>query len=332
MEQNGFSIPLALVWDLLFQEREGNNPNTSSNHGWQWSLEQTLLKESNQSIVGKCGQNFKGIYFECRFNFRCQLGGATLLFWGFFLPLERKGHPESPKQHRTVLKQTTPAEQWTKETFNNWLSFHSSSFFCVSPFVSNHFCVYYPRCLLPCVWVHGPRPNGAARIWLGTFLRGPYQVFHETVNGGAGLLSQKEFPSSRHQVLQHLTEQQVTWEWIHFSFPRALPGFSWEYPVLSSPWVCSGAGAVRRISSVITIKCLDIHLKKILWNTGLLGRVCNADDTEFLVLFFLFLYFFEAFCHKWRIKPGISSSDSCTRGFVRPFLLQGGFPHSLSGV
>lgn len=83
---------------------------------------------------------------------------------------------------------------------------------------------------------------------------------------------------------------------------------------------------MRRISSVITIKCLDIHLKKILWNTGLLGRVCNADDTEFLVLFFLFtLYFFEVFCHKWRIKPGISSRDSCTRGFVRPFCFRGGF-------
>lgn len=35
VEQEGFSIPLALVWDLLFQEREGNNPNTSSNHAWQ---------------------------------------------------------------------------------------------------------------------------------------------------------------------------------------------------------------------------------------------------------------------------------------------------------
>lgn len=95
--------------------------------------------------------------------------------------------------------------------------------------------LYFTRCLLPCVWVHGPWLNGAARIWLGTFLRGPYQVFHETVNGRSGLLSQKEFPSSRYQVLQHLTEQQVTWQSTRFfasSFPCILPGFSWKHSVV----------------------------------------------------------------------------------------------------
>lgn len=95
--------------------------------------------------------------------------------------------------------------------------------------------LYFTRCLLPCVWVHGPWLNGAARIWLGTFLRGPYQVFHETVNGRSGLLSQKEFPSSRYQVLQHLTEQQVTWQSARFfasSFPCILPGFSWKHSVV----------------------------------------------------------------------------------------------------
>lgn len=136
---------------------------------------------------------------------------GLLCCFGAFLPLEGKGHPVSSKQHRTVKKKTTPASLCTIRTLSTIESPFIPPLFCVSPFVFNHFSVYfYPRCLLPCVWVHGPWPNGAARIWLGAFLRGPYQVFHETVNGGSGLLSQKEFPSSRHQVLQHLTEQQVT--------------------------------------------------------------------------------------------------------------------------
>lgn len=73
--------------------------------------------------------------------------------------------------------------------WNFWLYF--------SPPVLNFVC-FCGRCLLPCVWIHGPWPHGAARIRPGAFLRGPYQVFHETVDGGAGLLSQKELPSSRH--------------------------------------------------------------------------------------------------------------------------------------
>lgn len=68
--------------------------------------------------------------------------------------------------------------------------------------------------------------------------------------------------------------------------------------------------------------------RKLVWDIGLLGRVCDRDETELLWGFFPFC-FSEALNRIWKIKTGISKSNYCTRCFVRPFYYMGRFPYLL---
>lgn len=71
-------------------------------------------------------------------------------------------------------------------------------------------CLTAFRCLLPGVWVHGPRPDGTAGVGpLPVFPRARPQL-HAPANGGPGLLPQEQLPAQGHQMLQHTAKQQVS--------------------------------------------------------------------------------------------------------------------------
>jgi len=56
------------------------------------------------------------------------------------------------------------------------------------------------RCFLSSVWVHGPWPDGTARVWTCVVRRASYSVFHETADWRPCFLPQTKLPSSRHQM------------------------------------------------------------------------------------------------------------------------------------
>lgn len=100
------------------------------------------------------------------------------------------------------------------------------------------------------------------------------------------------------------------------SLQALFSGFSCEHSGLSSPWVCSGAGGVKRIllffeknlSNCWQMAEYPPKKKKSLghWPVGK-----GLWERWHWIFFFLTLYFFEGFSQKLKVQPGISSSNSC---------------------
>lgn len=54
--------------------------------------------------------------------------------------------------------------------------------------------------VLPCFWVHGPRPDGPAWVWYGRFQWNLECQHHEAAVGRIKLLPPQEFSPQRHKV------------------------------------------------------------------------------------------------------------------------------------